>query len=118
MLQRLIFTMRAAADIFFAGKNRDAGDDEAIESVYVTGSFDGWSKSQKMVRTGSIWEKSVELPRVKTQYKVSLFWIGFLGRWCGGLIVRGLGMEAGDDVVVVVVVPRCCRCCLAFGARV
>lgn len=45
-----------------------------IESVYVTGTFDGWSKSQRMVRAvdGEHWEKTVELKREKISYKVSL----------------------------------------------
>ncbi|CAN8105935.1 unnamed protein product [Discula destructiva] len=32
------------------------------EEVYVTGTFDNWSKSEKMAKVGDVFEKSVELP--------------------------------------------------------
>lgn len=42
------------------------------EEVYVTGTFDNWSKSEKMAKVGDSFEKSVELPDTseKIYYKV------------------------------------------------
>lgn len=42
------------------------------EDVYVTGTFDNWSKSEKLVKTGSVFEKNVTLPDAseKIYYKV------------------------------------------------
>lgn len=42
------------------------------EEVYVTGTFDNWSKSEKMAKVGDAFEKSVELPDTseKIYYKV------------------------------------------------
>lgn len=42
------------------------------EEVYVTGTFDNWSKSEKMEKVDDIFEKSVELPdsSEKIYYKV------------------------------------------------
>ncbi|RFU28688.1 hypothetical protein B7463_g7645, partial [Scytalidium lignicola] len=40
--------------------------------VYVTGTFDNWSKSEKLVKSGDLFEKTVDLPKVdeKIYYKV------------------------------------------------
>jgi hypothetical protein len=40
--------------------------------VYVTGTFDDWSKSEKLVKTGDVFMKDVTLPRAdeKFYYKV------------------------------------------------
>lgn len=40
--------------------------------VYVTGTFDNWSKSEKLVKEGDIFQKSVDLPNAdeKIYYKV------------------------------------------------
>jgi hypothetical protein len=44
---------------------------EASE-VYVTGTFDNWSKSERLIRTGNVFEKNVTLPSAaeKIYYKV------------------------------------------------
>jgi hypothetical protein len=44
---------------------------EASE-VYVTGTFDNWSKSERLIQTGNIFEKNVTLPSAaeKIYYKV------------------------------------------------
>jgi hypothetical protein len=40
--------------------------------VYVTGTFDNWSKSEQLVKTGDVFEKNVTLPSAseKIYYKV------------------------------------------------
>ncbi|KAH8685998.1 hypothetical protein BGZ60DRAFT_359631, partial [Tricladium varicosporioides] len=40
--------------------------------VYVTGTFDGWSKSEKLIKTGDVFQKDVTLPSAseKIYYKV------------------------------------------------
>jgi hypothetical protein len=40
--------------------------------VYVTGTFDGWTKSEKLIQTGNVFEKNVTLPSAaeKIYYKV------------------------------------------------
>jgi len=40
--------------------------------VYVTGTFDDWSKTEKLVKTGDVFEKKVDLPSAaeKIYYKV------------------------------------------------
>lgn len=42
------------------------------EEVYVTGTFDNWSKSEKMGKVGDVFEKAVDLPDTseKIYYKV------------------------------------------------
>jgi len=42
------------------------------EEVYVTGTFDDWSKSEKLVKTGDIFTKNVSLKNAdeKIYYKV------------------------------------------------
>lgn len=42
------------------------------EEVYVTGTFDNWSKSEKMDKVGDVFEKAVDLPDTseKIYYKV------------------------------------------------
>jgi hypothetical protein len=42
------------------------------EEVYVTGTFDNWSKSEKLVKTGDVFTKDVTLPSAdeKIYYKV------------------------------------------------
>jgi hypothetical protein len=44
---------------------------EASE-VYVTGTFDNWSKSERLIQTGNVFEKNVTLPSAaeKIYYKV------------------------------------------------
>jgi hypothetical protein len=44
---------------------------EASE-VYVTGTFDNWSKSERLIKTGNVFEKNVTLPSAaeKIYYKV------------------------------------------------
>lgn len=44
----------------------------AASEVYVTGTFDNWSKSEKLIKTGDIFEKNVTLPSAeeKIYYKV------------------------------------------------
>jgi len=46
--------------------------DHPASEVYVTGTFDDWAKSVKLVKKGDIFEKLVELPQVeeKIYYKV------------------------------------------------
>jgi len=46
------------------------------QEVYVTGTFDNWSKSEKLVRNGDVFEKKVVLPLKKIYYKfvVDGFW--------------------------------------------
>lgn len=40
------------------------------EDVYVTGTFDNWQKTVQLEKEGSVFKKTVELPKNKTQYKV------------------------------------------------
>jgi hypothetical protein len=40
------------------------------EDVYVTGTFDDWQKTVQLEKEGTVFKKSVELPKTKTQYKV------------------------------------------------
>jgi len=40
------------------------------EDVYVTGTFDDWKKTVQLEKEGSVFKKTVELPKQKTQYKV------------------------------------------------
>jgi hypothetical protein len=44
---------------------------EASE-VYVTGTFDNWSKSERLIQSGNVFEKNVALPSAaeKIYYKV------------------------------------------------
>ena len=54
--------------------------DHPAKEAYVTGTFDDWSKSVQLQKTGSHWEKHVDLPKAeKVYYKVSsislAFWI-------------------------------------------
>jgi hypothetical protein len=68
--------------------------------VYVTGTFDNWSKSEKLVKTGDVFEKDVTLSNVgeKIYYKVcqtntsSLLldgsFRGFVVRACGKQVMR------------------------------
>jgi 1,4-alpha-glucan branching enzyme len=42
------------------------------EEVVVTGSFDDWKKTVKLEKVDGVFKKTVELPKVKTQYKVGL----------------------------------------------
>lgn len=44
----------------------------AAEEVYVTGTFDDWSKSEKLAKVGDAFEKTVTLPEVSEPilYKV------------------------------------------------
>jgi Glycogen recognition site of AMP-activated protein kinase len=46
--------------------------DHPAEEVYVTGTFDNWSKSEKLVKTGDVFEKNVTLSSAaeKIYYKV------------------------------------------------
>jgi len=46
--------------------------EHAASEVYVTGTFDDWSKSEKLVQTGNVFEKNVTLPSAaeKIYYKV------------------------------------------------
>ncbi|KAH7384356.1 kinase-like domain-containing protein [Phaeosphaeria sp. MPI-PUGE-AT-0046c] len=39
------------------------------KEVFVTGSFDGWSKSVRLNRRGDIFDKGVSLPKMRTTYK-------------------------------------------------
>jgi hypothetical protein len=45
-------------------REHDAND------VYVTGTFDNWKKTVQLEKEGSVFKKTVELPKFKTQYKV------------------------------------------------
>jgi hypothetical protein len=36
--------------------------EHAASEVYVTGTFDNWSKSEKLIQTGDVFEKNVTLP--------------------------------------------------------
>jgi Glycogen recognition site of AMP-activated protein kinase len=49
--------------------------DHAADEVYVTGTFDNWSKSQKLEKVGDSFEKTVTLPDAskKIYYKVRLY---------------------------------------------
>ena len=44
----------------------------AAEEVFVTGTFDDWSKSAQLEKNGDVFEKSVDLPKTdeKILYKV------------------------------------------------
>jgi hypothetical protein len=46
--------------------------EHAASEVYVTGTFDNWSKSEKLIQTGNVFEKNVMLPSAaeKIYYKV------------------------------------------------
>ena len=46
--------------------------EHAASEVYVTGDFDGWTKSEKLNQTGNVFEKNVTLPSAaeKIYYKV------------------------------------------------
>jgi Glycogen recognition site of AMP-activated protein kinase len=46
--------------------------EHTASEVYVTGTFDDWSKSEKLIRTGDVFEKNVTLPSAaeKIYYKV------------------------------------------------
>jgi hypothetical protein len=46
--------------------------EHAASEVYVTGTFDHWSKSEKLIQTGDVFEKNVTLPSAteKIYYKV------------------------------------------------
>ena len=57
--------------------------EHAASEVYVTGTFDGWSKSEKLTQHGDIFSKDVTLPSAdeKIYYKVR--------RYTGGARVRG-----------------------------
>ena len=51
--------------------------DHPASEVYVTGSFDDWSKSVQLKKKGSSWEKNVELPKAeKVYYKVRSIGVG------------------------------------------
>ncbi|KAL1652648.1 Cruciform DNA binding protein [Didymella pomorum] len=45
--------------------------------VYVTGTFDDWKKTVQLEKEGSVFKKTVELPKSKTQYKFVVN-----GNWC------------------------------------
>jgi hypothetical protein len=45
--------------------------------VYVTGTFDNWKKTVQLEKEGSVFKKTVELPKFKTQYKFVVN-----GNWC------------------------------------
>ena len=53
------------------------------EEVYVTGTFDDWSKSIKLEKEGSVFEKTVDLPNATTKwlYKVRFIPSGEFERW-------------------------------------
>lgn len=46
--------------------------EHAASEVYVTGTFDDWSKSEKLIQNGDVFEKNVTLPSAdeKIYYKV------------------------------------------------
>jgi hypothetical protein len=48
--------------------------------VYVTGTFDNWSKSEKLIKTGDVFEKDVTLSSAseKIYYKVREEGVSFL----------------------------------------
>jgi hypothetical protein len=48
--------------------------------VYVTGTFDNWSKSEKLIKTGDVFEKNVTLSSAseKIYYKVREEGVSFL----------------------------------------
>lgn len=47
--------------------------DHPAKEVYVTGTFDDWSKSIQLVKRGLSWENNVDLPKAeKVYYKVRL----------------------------------------------
>lgn len=49
-----------------------ASREHPASEVYVTGTFDDWSKTEKLVKTGDVFEKDVTLPSAaeKIYYKV------------------------------------------------
>lgn len=55
------------------GADVDAAREHPSDEVYVTGTFDNWSKSVKLDRDGTAHEKTVNLPESseKILYKVS-----------------------------------------------
>lgn len=52
--------------------NKSATRDHPASEVYVTGTFDDWSKSEKLVKTGDVFQKDVTLKSAdeKIYYKV------------------------------------------------
>lgn len=52
--------------------DRSTSRDHPASEVYVTGTFDDWSKSEKLVKTGDVFEKDVTLKSAdeKIYYKV------------------------------------------------
>jgi hypothetical protein len=55
--------------------------------VYVTGTFDDWSKSEKLIKTGDTFEKDVTLPSAESKiyYKVRSAMSGFDSKGNGGI---------------------------------
>lgn len=47
--------------------------EHAADEVFVTGTFDDWQKTVKLEKVYGVFEKTVELPKAHTQYKVRLF---------------------------------------------
>jgi 1,4-alpha-glucan branching enzyme len=46
--------------------------EHAANEVLVTGTFDDWQKTVTLEKVDGIFKKTVELPKVHTQYKVRL----------------------------------------------
>jgi hypothetical protein len=67
----LLCPMRHHSELLFADGVFDRRSHPA-EEVYVTGTFDGWGKSQQLEKVGDVFEKKVKLldPADKIFYKV------------------------------------------------
>lgn len=46
--------------------------EHSADDVYVTGTFDDWRKTVKLEKENGVFQKTVELPKTHTQYKVRL----------------------------------------------
>lgn len=52
------------------GKLTELSREHEAHDVYVTGSFDDWRKTIQLEKEDGIFQKTVELPKTKHQYKV------------------------------------------------
>ncbi|KAF1848924.1 carbohydrate-binding module family 48 protein [Cucurbitaria berberidis CBS 394.84] len=55
--------------------------EHSAHDVFVTGTFDDWRKTVQLDKDGSIFKKTVELPKTHTQYKLALQFV-VNGNWC------------------------------------
>lgn len=62
--------------------------EHAAEDVYVTGTFDNWTKSVRLEKVGDVFQKTVELPEAsqKIYYKVRLTFVLITLEFCFTLL--------------------------------